>query len=190
MCYRLTHSLTHSRLKRRCQPSEMHPLHAVLDQGLQIFAIKNKPREMPPEVLDKISKLENRVDKLLGMNKGLQAEMSSFHPSSDIINLKEYKKEAYSDAIIEDVQNNSIVKMVGSIESHHAMLRKDKSSKKDGGEEKEGEGERKEGEGEGEEEGRDVLTAPLTMACKHYVKWEHQIDFENWCKDMDAEMKK
>ena len=151
------------RMKRRCEPSQMHPLHAVLDQGFQIFSVKLKPHEVPKEVLDKITKLEVRVDKLLGMNANLQKQMNRFsydpeNPSNSIEN-----EEEYSPAIIEDVRVNNVEKMVGSIESHRESQSAHRKSE---------------------------LDSPLTMACRHYVKWEYQNDFENWCKEMDAEMKK
>jgi hypothetical protein len=149
------------RMKRRCEPSQMHPLHAVLDQGFQIFSVKLKPHEVPKEVIDKITKLEVRVDKLLGMNAKLQKQMNRYDPENSSNNIE--NEEEYSSAVMEDVRVNNVEKMVGSIESHHESQSAHRKSE---------------------------LDSPLTMACRHYVKWEYQNDFENWCKEMDAEMKK
>jgi len=34
-----------------------------------------------------------------------------------------------------------------------------------------------------------VSSGPLTMVVRHYVKWEHVLDFERWTDRMDEEMK-
>lgn len=170
------------RLKRRCEPIHMHPLHAALDQGLEVFAIKMKPKEVPQEVLDKISKLERRLDMLLGMNRTLQDEVSTIiqppEPFTATGGGKDKdrgkgtdNKEEEEGCQVTPLVNKSIIQMVGSIESHHESQKRignDKDKDKD----------------------RTDRAAPLTMACRHYVKWEHQIDFENWSRRMDAEMKK
>jgi antibiotic biosynthesis monooxygenase (ABM) superfamily enzyme len=149
------------RSKRRCEPSQMHPLLAMLDQGLQVFSIKLQPREVPQSILDKISKLEVRVDKLLSMNTSLQAEVHSLHPPA------EHSDAAGTDTDtepgIDETQITHVVPMANFIESYHEARSKNNSSD---------------------------LSAPLTMAVRHYVKWEHQINFENWTKDMDTEMRK
>ena len=153
------------RLKRRCKPAEMHPLHLMLDQGLEIFSIKTKPREVPPEVLDKISKLEARVDKLLGMNTNLQARVNSLAPPADSIDAAAQDEAENNEALIMDLHINNVVK---TMESHNALQREQRQDK----------------------EQSNPREGPLTMACKHYVKWEYQQDFEDWSKDMDAEMRK
>lgn len=161
------------RMKRRCEPSQMHPLHAVLDQGLQVFAVKLKPREVPREVLDKIFKLEGRVDKLLEMNTKLQGEVISLQQHvttiasgttavTDDAPCKEEESEQFSTELIEAVQVHNVDKLAGIISSHHEAESRIKTDR----------------------------LAPLTLACKHYVKWEHQIDFERWTQEMDAEMRK
>ena len=163
------------RSKRRCEPAQMHPLHAVLDQGLQMFAIKMKPKEVPQAVLDQINKLESRLDKLLGMNRSLQAELNALYPppatdtdtstaSATATTRTDTADDEQKECHVAPLVTKSINQMVGSLESHHESQRlsKDKSDR----------------------------ASPLTMACRHYVKWEYQIDFENWSRRMDAEMKK
>lgn len=160
------------RRKRRCKPSQMHPLHAVLDQGLQIFSLRQRAPGVPSDVLRTIDKLEERVDKLLGMNKDLQTQMAALIPPSgnhseggagayDGSKSKQEQEQEYSKGFLDDIYVNDVVKMVGSIE---------------------------------ESQSSGVSTSgrasPLTMAVRHYVKWEHQMDFEKWSVDMDAEMKK
>jgi len=169
------------RLKRRCKPADMHPLHAVLDQGFDIFSVKLKAPEVPAEVREKIQKLEVRVDKLLGMNTRLHAELKDLKqgveslapPSTSNGSVDDH--EEFCDEVLEDVLKNNVEKMVGSIASHRDSRSKIQKMKS---------------QGELVMEPEPDLDAPLTMACRHYVKWEHQLDFENWCKEIDAEMKK
>lgn len=170
------------RLKRRCKPANMHPLHAVLDQGFDIFSVKLKTQEVPPEVLEKIKKLEVRVDKLLGMNTSLHTEIDELKqrdvdakPLPPTTNGSVEEHDEYGDAVMEEVIVNNVEKMVGSIASHRDSRSKIQKLKS---------------QGELVSEPEPDLDAPLTMACRHYVKWECQLEFENWCKEIDAEMRK
>ena len=143
------------RMARRCDPSQMHPLHAVLDQGLQIFSVKMKPQQVPHEVLSRIKTLESRVDKLLEMNKSLQAEVNTLQTVTSPLLSPANKLE---DDAFEDVVANKAAKIASDRQSS-SNLGSDRS-------------------------------APLTMAVRHYIKWEYQIDFINWTKEMDDEMRK
>lgn len=193
------------RLKRRCEPARMHPLHAVLDQGLQVFSIKMKPKEIPQEVLDKIYKLEVRLDKLLGMNKTMQAELDairpspsnqttpnntltttiSITPSTTAASITSTTATVGKDDITED--DKFLEQMVGSLETHQELLQKQYPSQSQVQSQS-----RPSSPSPSQSNGEMMRdrAAPLTMACRHYVKWEHHLDFENWSKEMDAEMSK
>ena len=57
----------------RCPPEQMSPLHSLLDQGLQIFA--ERKDAVPPALLQRVDRLEGRVNRLRRANYNLTIEL-------------------------------------------------------------------------------------------------------------------
>ena len=66
------------RAERSCSVNKMHPISQLLDQGLQMFAVKEAnftKKDIPKNILDKFHKMELKLDKLRDINYDLRNEL-------------------------------------------------------------------------------------------------------------------
>lgn len=144
----------------RPRVEDLHPVLAVLEQGLQMFALQ--PTDV--QLQARVRKLEERLDRLRSINNDLNHRVESLSERTTSI---PHLQRAKSQAI---VRHDAVDKAL--------TARKDSppsSTKSDG-----------------INPSQPLFTSsgPLTMVVRHYIKWEHVLDFNIWCDRIDEEMKK
>eukprot|EP00602_Paraphysomonas_sp_CaronLab_P003734 CAMPEP_0185033938 /NCGR_PEP_ID=MMETSP1103-20130426/23366_1 /TAXON_ID=36769 /ORGANISM="Paraphysomonas bandaiensis, Strain Caron Lab Isolate" /LENGTH=440 /DNA_ID=CAMNT_0027570389 /DNA_START=66 /DNA_END=1388 /DNA_ORIENTATION=+ len=145
--------------------SELHPLLAVLDQGLQMFA-PAPVSPVPPAVMQRLNKLEQRLELIRKMNHSLKTRLEDVVPNStdtanDMMRLESDSRQQLLQR--KETHTNEMAEQIGERIRHYDNLKYD------------------EAKGDG-------IVGPLSLAVRHFVKWECVEDFEQWTDKMDAEM--
>ena len=179
--------------------SSMHPLVRTLDQGFAMFALKMEPK-VPSEILRRIDKLESNIERLRASNHKLFTELG------------QYKNHHYGDTAQILLQSPSSQHQEDLEKGSHTEEEEEKLSLVDNKYDNSSENNyppqdhyAKDGAEENEEDVNYVEKALLhhpgtasqgpteraiTMAVKHYVKWECVPEFELWTDKIAAEMKR
>jgi antibiotic biosynthesis monooxygenase (ABM) superfamily enzyme len=147
----------------RPSPETMHPLHAALDQGFKIFAVKISPPPHP-DLVRRLDTLERKIEKLREVEHGLKVALQSQRPST-------LSPSPASLSYQEEDGPNSPIHSIRSIESSLARVMNRRRSNSD----------------------LKIVNRhkhKITMAVRHYVKWECVLEFQDWSKKMEAEMNK
>lgn len=143
------------RAERYCPIDKMHPILRLLDQGLQMFAVKeadSAQKEIPKNILDKFHKLEVKLNRLRDVNFNLRNELREATGKSRSISI--------SGGIGDHGTDGNVQTTTKEVET---ILRKAKiKSPCD------------------ETKGAADGCGMLTMAVKHFVRWEYIHDFEKW----------
>jgi antibiotic biosynthesis monooxygenase (ABM) superfamily enzyme len=196
----------------RMSPEDMFPLHCILDQGLGLFIAKNNAPAIPKEVLRRIEVLESRVDTLRHINYKLKEELGHAkqlpHNLTDIHATTPTEPEhtfsmhhSQSFPVLHDKDSNSsflpssqsyhnnsnLVDPVSQVVSKYYplyMAHKDETHQNN----------------PHRKLSIDDINIPrlqsveseadnhVSLAVRHYVKWECALEFEKWTDEMDEEM--
>jgi antibiotic biosynthesis monooxygenase (ABM) superfamily enzyme len=134
----------------RADVENMHQIHAVLDQGLMIFALK-VAQPISPEMLQWMDKIEGKVTSLRRVEHELReqiARLENIHTQGD--------------ADFNAVKGRGLSEINSALD-HYA----DKSGFAYQGEQ----------------------PKRISMAVRHFVKWEYVLEFESWTDDIENEMR-
>jgi antibiotic biosynthesis monooxygenase (ABM) superfamily enzyme len=150
-------------------PEEMTPIHRVFDQGLAIFAAKENGSKLPsPDLTRRLERLESNVTRLRSVCNTLDTELAKYrllgdhqHDNGGIM-----KSDAETESLLPRPSRDNYV--VQALQSKIQQISTSSPATI---------------------ETRSRNT-PITMAVKHYVKWEAEIAFEQWTDRMDDTMKK
>jgi antibiotic biosynthesis monooxygenase (ABM) superfamily enzyme len=146
---------------RRSDPESMHPIHAVLDQGLKMFAVKISPPPHP-DLLRRLDTLERKIEKLREVEHNLKLSIQSSN-SPELQPLIANAQEFH-------------ISSIRNIESSVEHIKRTEYRRRSNS---------------------DIMIPSntpnkhkISMAVRHYVKWECVLEFEDWTNKMEAEMSK
>ena len=178
------------RARRGMLVTDMHPLHSLLDQGLLIFAAETQEGQVPPELLQRLSKLEAKCDKLRETYHILRRKVSSQRQELD---------QRSSGGTVSPARTPSPGVQWGTTPDP-AVVDKDAYGAGD-----EADADAGAGADHPSLQGQDTVpsaeirkaivelnlpleaksqSTPITMAVKHFVKWESVLDFEKWTDEI------
>jgi antibiotic biosynthesis monooxygenase (ABM) superfamily enzyme len=155
-------------LKAKRPPADsMHPIQAVLDQGLKMFALKIQPPP-PAEILSRLDKIEAKLEKLRDFNFSLKEHVRPLTETRDDSSL----------SIIDHIDLT-----LSQLEGQRTRLRKMSIGNSF------------------DDQYVSHVSLPgssppvadhkrITMAVRHYVKWECIPDFEVFSSEIEKEMKR
>jgi antibiotic biosynthesis monooxygenase (ABM) superfamily enzyme len=149
----------------RPDPETMHPLHATLDQGFKIFAVKMSPPPHP-DLVHRLDSLERKIEKLREVEYNLKIALQHSHPSV----FPSSPSSSLEDGPFSS-SSSSPIHSIRSVETTLARVLNRRRSNSD----------------------LKVMNRhkhKITMAVRHYVKWECVLEFQDWSKKMEAEMNK
>jgi antibiotic biosynthesis monooxygenase (ABM) superfamily enzyme len=144
------------RTPRSVQVEDMHPVHAMLDQGLLIFAEETHQPQVPIAVLDRLSKLEVKCDRLRSANHELRQRISSIEDTR--------RRASSNPSMVGDGDTTASVDPAEMVDGYAAdefssnILAFGEHSLDS--------------------------NVPITMAVRHHVKWECVLDFEKWTDEI------
>lgn len=167
------------RIPRTCSPEEMHPIYALFDQGLKMFA--NKIEIIPIDILQRLDRLEIKIDKLRIINHNLNLELRSIKQSSELdSNTPPPNVDNNNNSIIQSHNTHIIDKKEEHIlhQINNFISNKTNQSMNDNN------------TIDNNTNNTIDKDGYITMAVKHFIKWEYIYDFELWTNEIDNEMKK
>ena len=147
------------RAERSCSVNKMHPISQLLDQGLQMFAVKEAnftKKDIPKNILE--------LDKLRDINYDLRNELRTVAGKTRSVSIS-------SPGLNSPNESKSIVHTTTKEAETLLNAKAKPCSTSNNNLDSNGNG-----SGSGNPEG----CGHLTMAVKHFVRWEFIHDFEKW----------
>ena len=145
---------------KRADPATMHPIHAVLDQGLKMFAVKISPPPHP-DIIRRFDILERKIEKLREVEHNIKVALQNSPYDLESIQTNEEESEPLI---------KSLTNLEPSLTRAKQITERRRSNS-------------------------DIFATKdhppkhkITMAVRHYVKWERVLEFEDWTNEMETEM--